>query len=201
MPGPSSQWAVGIAVEHDLDRHPLHDLDVVAGRVLRRQQREGGAAAGLEALHLAAEDMAGICVDIDVDRIADPHLADLGFLVIGGDPDLIRHQRHQRLADLDIVAERDGLVRDAAGHRGADHGVGEVEARLLHLRRRRAHAGFGRLDLCLVKRQLGLARRDLLLRSSEIGRVAARRRRVVVELLARYRQPAHLAQHLVALAG
>src|ERR1700722_13661343 len=40
--GPEIQ--IGRPVEHDLDRHPLHHLDVVAGRILRRQQAEGGAA-------------------------------------------------------------------------------------------------------------------------------------------------------------
>ena len=38
---------VGRLVEHDLDRHALHDLDVIAGRVFRRQQAERRAAAGL----------------------------------------------------------------------------------------------------------------------------------------------------------
>jgi hypothetical protein len=40
----------------------------------------------------------GSCVDIDMDRIARPHLADLGFLVIGGDRNPVRHKRDQRLA-------------------------------------------------------------------------------------------------------
>src|SRR5947209_1622109 len=39
-------------VEHDLDRHALHHLDVVAGGILGRQQAEHRAAAGLEAVEM-----------------------------------------------------------------------------------------------------------------------------------------------------
>ena len=42
--------AVGRGVEHDLHRHALHDLDEVAGRVLRRQQAEERAGAALDRL-------------------------------------------------------------------------------------------------------------------------------------------------------
>ena len=42
-------------VEHDLDRHALHDLHVIAGGVLRRQQAEGRAAAGLDAVDVAVK--------------------------------------------------------------------------------------------------------------------------------------------------
>ena len=53
MPGPEQN--VGRLVEHDLDRHALHDLDVIAGGVFRRQQAEGGAAAGLDTVDMAFE--------------------------------------------------------------------------------------------------------------------------------------------------
>ena len=36
-----------IRVKQDLDRHPLNDLDVVAGRVFGRQQAEPGPRSGL----------------------------------------------------------------------------------------------------------------------------------------------------------
>ena len=45
---------VGRLVEHDLDRHALHHLDEVAGGVFGRQQAEGRAAAGLDAVDVAA---------------------------------------------------------------------------------------------------------------------------------------------------
>ena len=54
----------GAHVEHDLHRHALHDLDVVAGGVLRRQQREGGAGARLHARDMAFERVVRIGVDV-----------------------------------------------------------------------------------------------------------------------------------------
>ena len=42
-------------VQDELDRHALDDLDVVAGRVFGRQQREGRAGAGLDAVDMAVE--------------------------------------------------------------------------------------------------------------------------------------------------
>ena len=42
--------------ERDANRHALHHLDPVTGGVLRRQQREGAACAGRQALHLAVVD-------------------------------------------------------------------------------------------------------------------------------------------------
>lgn len=64
--------------------------------------------------------MPGVGVDINVDRVSGPHLADLGFLVVGGDPDLVGHQRHQRLPDPYIVAGGDGAVGDVPGLRCAN---------------------------------------------------------------------------------
>jgi hypothetical protein len=43
-----------LGVERDAHRHALHHLDPVAGGVLRRQQRKGGAGAGAQAGHAAA---------------------------------------------------------------------------------------------------------------------------------------------------
>ena len=62
---------------------------------------------------MAVEGLSGIGVDLDLDRLADAHLVELRLLEVGGDPDLDRHQRHQVLPDLHIVAGRDVLVGDA----------------------------------------------------------------------------------------
>ena len=61
MPGPNC--TSGGLIEYDLDRYALHDLDVIAGRILRRQQAERGAAAGLNAVDVAGEFAVGIGVD------------------------------------------------------------------------------------------------------------------------------------------
>ena len=46
---------VGRFVKEDLHRHALNDFDEIAGRVLRRQQTEGGAGAGLNGVDVAGE--------------------------------------------------------------------------------------------------------------------------------------------------
>ena len=58
-----------LGVERDAHRHALHHLDPVAGGVLRRQQREGGAGADAE-----AGDRAVVLdlLAVDVGRAASP---------------------------------------------------------------------------------------------------------------------------------
>ena len=53
MPGPQQMLRILPGLEHDLHRHALHDLDEVAGRVLRRQQAEPRAGGAGDAVDLA----------------------------------------------------------------------------------------------------------------------------------------------------
>ena len=48
------------------------NLDEIAGGVFRRQQAKCGAAAGLDAVHMAFGHTMRIGVDADIDRIAGP---------------------------------------------------------------------------------------------------------------------------------
>ena len=67
-------------IERDAHRHALHDLDPVARRVLRRQQRERGAGAGRKADDAAVIlDRAAVDIALDRDRLADAHVARAGF--------------------------------------------------------------------------------------------------------------------------
>ena len=47
-------------LQADAQRDALGDLDIVAGGIFGRQQRESGAGAGHDAVDLAAEDPSGI---------------------------------------------------------------------------------------------------------------------------------------------
>ena len=60
MPGRSRCSGILARVEHDLHRHALHDLDEVAGRVLRRQQAEARAGRAGDAVDLAVELRAAV---------------------------------------------------------------------------------------------------------------------------------------------
>ena len=126
-------------------------------------------------------------------------MVELGFFEIGGHPDIVRHQRHQVLPDLDIITDRHVLVGDVAGHGRREPGVGEIELRLLHLRRRRLQIGLGGLDLCLGKCDLGVGCVDLALCGSEGRRGALGVRDGVVELLLRQRRRVDPCQLLIAL--
>src|SRR6201996_8159172 len=76
-------------VEHDLDRHALRHLDVVAGRVLGRQRAEVAARGALEALHVGRELDVGDRVDLDGHGLVDAHLLELRLLVVGRHPQVV----------------------------------------------------------------------------------------------------------------
>jgi hypothetical protein len=75
-----------LADELDPDRQALDDLHEVARGVLRREERGRRAGAGAEAGDAPLEDHAGVRVDADVDRVADPDRRELGLLEICVDP-------------------------------------------------------------------------------------------------------------------
>ena len=139
MPGP--EFDVGALIERDLDRHALHHLHIIAGGVFRRQQAERGAAAGLDAVDVAGEGPAER-VDLDVDGLSDLHVGELQLLEIGGDPDIERHDDHDRLPGRGQRADGGGQFGDAAVDGGAQFGslqigIGAILLRLglIELRR------------------------------------------------------------------
>ena len=73
------------AVEHDLDRYALYDLDPVAGGIFRRQQREGRTGADADRIDVSLINVAGIDVGFDLDWLADADVGQLGLLIVGGD--------------------------------------------------------------------------------------------------------------------
>ena len=114
-------------VEEDFEGDALDDLDVVAGGVFGREEAEAGAAAELEAIDVGLEVAAWEGIDANADGLAGVHVGELGFLEIGGDPDVVLDDGEEGLAGGGEVAGLDGLVRDAAGLGGGDAGVGELE--------------------------------------------------------------------------
>jgi hypothetical protein len=112
---------------------------------------------------------AGEGVDIDRDRLARPHIGQLGLLVIRGDINgLQRHDRHQLRAGLDILADPQGAPADRAVDRGRDRRIAEVELGLMLYR------------LLLGERRVGLGElrledADLLLGSPDPRRVVLQR--------------------------
>ena len=68
-------------------RHTLDDLDPVARGILRRQQGKRAAGARTDAVDRAAVfHAAAVNIRLNVYRLANAHLVQLGFLEVGVDP-------------------------------------------------------------------------------------------------------------------
>ena len=95
-----------------------------------------------------------IHVDIEIDRLADTQVAELRLLEIGVNPDLIeRADRHQSLADLDVVARIDVSARDDAIDLREDVAVAQIKLGLVEIVLGDLELGLGLLDVRRVRRQ------------------------------------------------
>ena len=164
-----------LLIEHDLDWDALNDLDKIAGGVLRRQQAESGPTAGLDAIDMATENAPRIGVNIDVDRLARAHFANLDFLKVRCHPDIARHKHHQGLPGLRIVPLCRQELRDPARRRRGNSGAREIGFSLLQGRLRLLELADHELalsledgDLLLVYNEVRLCRTDGSLRLTEI---------------------------------
>src|SRR5579863_2337125 len=118
-------------VKADAHRDALHDLDVVAGGVLRRQQAEVCARRAGEAFHVTVV-VAAVSIDVDFHALARPHVPELCLLEVRRDPDVLeRHQGHQRLSGHHVLADFHGLLAHQAGDGSDKRGVTEIQLRLL----------------------------------------------------------------------
>ena len=115
MPGRSTPLRGELDRHLDAHRHALHDLGEVAGRVVRRQQREHRAGGRRDAHHGAVDRVAAQRVDRDRHRLAGLQLAELRLLEVRVDIDRIeRHQAREPLARLHVVADLHGAIADDA---------------------------------------------------------------------------------------
>ena len=111
------------------NRHALHDLHPVAGRVFRRQQRELRTRTGAHAGDRGGKFPARISVQLDGRRLARAHACELNFLEVRLDPHIAGgHQRKQRRGRRNGIAHLQllDLGHDPVG-RGTDHGIGQIE--------------------------------------------------------------------------
>ena len=137
-----------VSFELDPDRQPLHHLDEVARGILRRQQRQRRSGPHRKAGDPALEHVpAAVHVDIEIDRLADAQVAQLRLLEIGIDPDLAeRADRHQALADLNVIARIDVAARDDAVDLRDDVAIAKIQFGLGEIAFGGFELGLGLLD-------------------------------------------------------
>src|ERR1051326_7433682 len=87
-------------VENDLHGHTLHDLHVVASRVLRWQQTETRAGSRLNTIDVSFENFIGIRIDGELGGLARLHVSDVVLFEMRGHPHVTWHNRHQWLSLL-----------------------------------------------------------------------------------------------------
>src|SRR5271155_1486034 len=132
--------------EVDANWNPLHDLDVVAGRVLRREQAESLTRRRAQTIYISFEGVAQR-IDVDIDRLPRLHPAQLVFLEVGGNPDVVeRHHCEQRFAWLNALSRLDAFLADHPSHRRSDFGVAVIEQGLIELSLRLLNFRFSRHD-------------------------------------------------------
>ena len=130
------------------DGKPLHDLDEIARRVLRRQQRKSCAGSHRESGNAALELLpVAIHVDLATHALADALVGQLRFLEVGVDPDLgERTHGHQALTNLDIIPWIDVAAGDLAVDFAHDVAVAEVQLGFSQIVLGLSHLGLGLLD-------------------------------------------------------
>src|SRR5258706_11644630 len=125
--------AVREPAEGKANRYPLHDLDPVAGGILRRQQGEYRTARRGERRDLGGDGRVRIGVDGDARRITFLHIGEVGLPDVGLDVEIVgRHQWKGGLAGIEKGSNRNAL--DTIGNavkRREDGGEPQIARRSL----------------------------------------------------------------------
>ncbi len=179
---------VGIVVrEVDAHRQALHDLDEVARRILRGQEREGRAGPHREARdrRRGTSCVGRTCRLPDRPRWPIRRLPQLRLLEIGVDPDFgQRADGHQALAGLHVIAGVDVSPRDHAVDLGHDVAVAQVQFGLIEIALGLIAFRHGQLDVGRLLDELGVNSIQVAVRVSLVkvgdglfGRRVVRRRK------------------------
>ena len=131
------------AVKRYPDWEPLHNFDVVAGRVLWGKQIVKRPRRAGHVLDVPVE-VTPERINVNRDRLTRTHPGELRFLEIRGYPELVLGQRQQALSGLYTLTELGAAIADDSVRGRGDARVTQVELRLIERSLRR-------LDLCLTR--------------------------------------------------
>src|SRR5450830_2008838 len=101
--------------KREFHRNPLYDFGEVAGGIVRRQQAELRPGGGEQAVDPRLDRRIAISVERQLGLLPWLHMADLGFLEVGLNPDvLVGDDRQQVGAGLHVLAIARGALADEA---------------------------------------------------------------------------------------
>src|ERR1700692_4222367 len=127
-------------VEANPHRQSLHNLDVVAGGVFGGQQAVEFAGRSRHAFDVALVVATGR-IDVNRNRLAATHSAQLRLAKISSNPDVDPDNREQLSSGLQTLTELNGLVADDSSG-GRDYvRITQVEPRLIQRGLCRLHRG------------------------------------------------------------
>src|SRR5579872_3528204 len=117
---------VGPRLENDFHWYALHDLHIIARRVLGRQKTKAGATGAGNAIDRAVI-FASVSIDFDGHVLTGSHVAQLRFFEVRRHPDVVEiNDLHQFLTGSDVLADFDGAVADNSVYGSNDLGVLQV---------------------------------------------------------------------------
>ena len=149
-------------IQHDLHRYPLHDLCEVAGRVVRRQQRELRAAGGSHLVDLASQNHSRKCIHADFGRIAGAHMANLRFFIVGLHPNVSLNERDYLSAWTDQLSGAHLAFADDPAFRRCDSRVAQIDPS-------QCECGSLRIQIGVKQKFLGVQHGTLALLRFEFG--------------------------------
>ena len=94
--GPQTMIAILARIEIDANRHPLHHLHIIPSCVLRRQQAETRSAGAADLLNRPFV-LVAVGIHTKLNPLARLHAAELRFLEIRDDPDIVQWDHCQQL--------------------------------------------------------------------------------------------------------
>ena len=119
--------------KEDLYGNALHNLDIVAGGILRRKEAVARPAGAGDAVDVPVV-LSAVRIYEDLYVLAGAHIGHLRLFEVGGYPNVLAVQRdngHELLARRHILAGLDGPLSDDAVDRRHNRSVLEVELSLL----------------------------------------------------------------------